>query len=101
MNVWLTIGGMFLVTYAARALPLLAMRNPPSPALERVLRYVPPSVFAALILPSLLLNGSNWQSGTLLWAGIFGVVVAYFSRNIALTIVAGLGAFALLRAIGF
>ena len=100
MNIWLTIIGMALVTYAARALPLLTMNGTPSMAAERLMRYVPPSVLAALVVPALFLSGTQLQSGSLLWAGLLGVLVAWFTRNIALTIVAGLAAFALLRAVG-
>jgi branched-subunit amino acid transport protein len=100
MNIWLTIIGMALVTYAVRALPLFTMHGAPSALLERLMRYVPPSVFAALIVPALFLSSNQLQSGALLWAGLLGVLAAWFTHSIALTIVAGLAAFALLRALG-
>lgn len=100
MNVWLTLLGMALVTYASRALPLLTMRGAPSPQLERVLRYVPPAIFAALIVPALLAPDGSLAAGATLWAGIVGGIVALRTGSMALTILAGLLAFAALRVWG-
>lgn len=97
MNIWLTIIGMGLATYATRVLPLLTLRGTPGPRLERVLRYVPPAIFAALIVPALLAPDGQLQLGASLWAGLIGAAVAYLTRNMALTILAGLASFALLR----
>ncbi len=100
MNIWLTIFGMAIVTYATRVIPLLTLRGQPSPQLARFLSYVPPAIFAALIVPALFAPNGNIVADAALYAGLFGVLVAYFSRNMAITIVAGLAAFALLRAVG-
>ncbi len=100
MNIWLTILGMAIVTYATRVIPLLTLRGQPSPQLARVLSYVPPAIFAALIVPALFAPNGSIVAGAALYAGLFGVLVAYFSRNMAITIFAGLAAFALLRAVG-
>ncbi|GIV98251.1 MAG: hypothetical protein KatS3mg057_2908 [Herpetosiphonaceae bacterium] len=97
MNTWLILLGMALVTYATRALPLLTMRDVNSPLLERTLRYVPPAIFAALIAPALLAPEGSLEAGPHLWAGLAGVVAAWTTRNMALTIIVGLGIFALLR----
>jgi branched-subunit amino acid transport protein len=101
MNIWLTIGGMALATFATRFTPLLSMRGAPDPRVERVLRYVPPAIFAALIVPGLLMPRGQLTIGIEFWAGIVGALVAYWTRNVALTIVAGLLVFAILRWIGF
>ncbi len=100
MNIWLTIFGMALVTYACRALPLLSLRGAINPTLERFMRYVPPAIFAALITPDLLIPRGSLHLDAQLAAGLFGVAVAWFSRNMALTIAAGLLAFGLLRWLG-
>ena len=55
MTIWLTILGMALVTYAARATTMLALRGDVAPWLRRWLSYVPVAMFTALILPPLLL----------------------------------------------
>jgi len=100
MNVWLTIFGMALVTYATRVIPLLTLRGQPNPQLARFLSYVPPAIFAALIVPALFAPSGSFEAGAALYAGLFGVLVAWRSRNMAITIIAGLAAFALLRALG-
>jgi branched-subunit amino acid transport protein len=100
MNIWLTLIGMALATYVSRALPLLTMGGQPSPRLERVLRYVPPAIFAALIVPALLVPNELLEAGATLWAGVAGGLVALGTRSMALTILTGLLAFAALRWLG-
>lgn len=56
-TVFLTICGMAAVTYAPRALPLLALAKRSLPeAVVRWLSHVPAAVLAALLLPELLLR---------------------------------------------
>ena len=69
-------------------------------AMVRFLGYVPPAIFAALIVPALFAPSGSVEVGAALYAGLFGVLVAWRSRNMAITIIAGLAAFALLRAVG-
>ncbi len=97
MNIWLTFFGMFLVTYGVRALPLAAVRVKPSLSFEQFLRYVPPAVFAALIVPELVVPKGRLDFGPAFFAGIIGALVAWRTHNMALTILAGVGAFALLH----
>jgi branched-subunit amino acid transport protein len=97
MSTWLIIAAMAAVTYATRALPLLARWRPPHPLAERALRHVPPAILAALVLPALLAPGGSPEAGPELWAGLVGAVVAWRTANMPLTIFAGLGAFAFLR----
>ncbi len=97
MSVWLTIAGMALATFAIRALPMLTLHGTPPPWLDRALRYVPPAIFAALVVPALLAPDGRLAAGPHLWAGLLGAVVAFRTRNMALTIAAGLLAYALFR----
>ena len=100
MTIWLTILGMALVTYATRAIMLLALRGEVAPWLQRWLGYVPVALFTALILPPLLLSGGERPAlvlGPALPAGVVGALVAWRSGNVLLTIAAGLAAFWLLR----
>ncbi len=67
--------------------------------MRRALRYVPPAVLAALALPelvlverSLLLSPANPR----LLAGLLAAIVAWRTRNLWLTIGAGMGSFFLL-----
>jgi len=104
MTIWLTIIGMALVTYLTRAPALFALRGEIAPWLRRWLRYVPITVFTALILPPLLLrtDGAVPQLafGPALPAGVVGALVAWRSGNVLLTIAAGLLTFWTLRWLG-
>ena len=82
---------------ASLLLPLLAVRVKPGPAFEQWLRHIPPAVFAALVLPELLIPGGKFEFGPTVMAGFIGVLVAWRTLNITLTILAGIGAFALLN----
>jgi branched-subunit amino acid transport protein len=95
MNETLLILGMALVTFIVRY-PVLALMGRialPEPLL-RALRYVPPSVLAAIIVPELVLD----KTGTLalraensaLLAGIITFLVAWRTKNLLLTIVCGM-----------
>lgn len=100
MNHWPAIVGMAAVTYALRAAPLLAPTRRNDARLEQRLRYLPPALFAALIVPSLLAPGGMLQGGIRLLAGLFGLAVGWRTRSIPVTIIAGLGAYAVLRWLG-
>ena len=104
MIIWLTILGMALVTYATRVTMLLALRGDVAPWLQRWLGYVPVALFTALIIPSLLLHTQGEMTtlaiGPALPAGIVGMVAAWRTPNVLLTICAGLATFWLLRWLG-
>ncbi len=100
MQIWLTIGGMALVTLATRALPMLLLRGSLPTWLGRWLGYVPVAVFTALALPPLLITASPVQQlvfGPPLAAGLAGALVAWYSRSVIATIGTGLLTFWLLR----
>ena len=97
MITWLIILGMALTAYATRALPLLAHWAAPHPLARRALAYVPPAVMAAFVAPGLLAPSDTLELGPHLWAGLVGAAVAWRTLSLPLTIVAGLGAFALLQ----
>jgi branched-subunit amino acid transport protein len=94
---WPIIAGMAVITYALRAAPMIAPWGRIDPRIEQRLRYLPPALFAALIVPSLLAPAGTLEGGVRLWAGLFGLAVGWRTRSIPVTIVAGLAAFALLR----
>lgn len=92
---FLTILGMGLVTFLARLLPILlgGRIKPPRWTLQ-AMRYIPSTVLTALIIPDLLLPGGalNLTLGNArLVAGIVATAVAWRSRNVLLTVVAGMG----------
>lgn len=94
MTIWLTMAGMVVVTYAARAAALLLLRGELPAWLNRWLGFVPIAVFTALILPPLLLRDDGGARvltlGPALPAGIIGALVAWRWGNVLLTISAGL-----------
>jgi branched-subunit amino acid transport protein len=102
MNEFLLIAGMALVTFAIRY-PVLAFvgRVPMPKSVLRSLGYVPPAVLAAIIAPAVLMpDGEHLAVGFFnpyLMAGLFSTTVAWRSRNLLLTIVAGMGFFWLWR----
>ena len=70
------------------------------PWLSRWLRYVPPAVFAALVLPSLVTVRPSVTATLVddrLLAGAFAAVVAWRTESILATIAAGMGALWTLR----
>lgn len=102
MTVWLTILAMGLVTYVIRLSVIGAIgRIDIPPLVQRALRFVPPAVLSAIVFPELLR-----PSGVLdltpgnprLIAGLLAIVVAWRTRNVLLTIAAGMAALWLLQA---
>jgi branched-subunit amino acid transport protein len=94
MNIWLVmlLGG--LITFGIRfSLIYLFGRFQVPETMRKALHYVPPAVLSAIIFPELFL-----QNGTLnlsldnvrLLAGLIAVVVAWFSKNTLITIIAGM-----------
>ena len=101
MNIWLVmlLGG--LITFAMRfSLIYLFGRFHIPEAVRRALHYVPPAVLSAIVFPELLLpNGTLDLSvdNTRLLAGLVAILVAWFSRNTLITIIAGMLALFLLK----
>lgn len=80
-------------TFAMRASFIVAARRMATvpPWADRILRQIPPAALAALVLPALVRPEATldlWQPR--LAAGIFAAVVAWRTRNVALTLVLGL-----------
>ena len=92
-HLWTVLGGT-IVTYLERY-PMLALAGRmrlPSPV-ARALKYVPPAVLAAIIVPDVLLrNGALSLSYTnaQLVATLVGGVVIWLTHNLLLTIVTGM-----------
>lgn len=90
----LTILGMGLITYAIRlSLFLLPERIGLPPWLLRGLRYVPAAVLSAIIFPELfLVDGLLDVSlhNERLLAGFVAALVAWRTRNVMLTVAAGM-----------
>lgn len=94
MNIWLVmiLGGSITFLIRFSLIYLFGKFHIPE-TLRQALRYVPPAVLSAIIFPELFLaEGSLSLSleNTRLLAGLFAILVAWFSRNTLLTIVAGM-----------
>lgn len=94
MNIWLVmlLGG--LVTFGMRfSLIYLFGRIHVPETLRRALHYVPPAVLSAIIFPGLFLRDGQLSlslDNVRLLAGLGAVLVAWFSKNTLLTILAGM-----------
>jgi branched-subunit amino acid transport protein len=94
MSFWVTCAGMVAVTFGSRLAGLLVrMRLPPF--WLRFLHFVPISVFAALVTPSL--QGSRGEGGIRLAAAALAGLAAWRTRQLGLAIAVGMAAFWLLR----
>ncbi|HJR26600.1 MAG TPA: AzlD domain-containing protein [Acidimicrobiales bacterium] len=96
---WWTVLGAGLGTFAMRA-SFLAFAHKLAdvpPPVQRVLRQIPPAALASIVVPALLRPEGSfdlWQGRFL--GGIVAALVAWRTRNIALTLVAGMGVVMLL-----
>jgi branched-subunit amino acid transport protein len=96
MNIWLVmlIGG--LLTFAIRLSFILLLHRIRVPEwFRRGLRFVPVAVLSAIILPELTRpDGTlflSWRNPQLL-AGAVAILVAWRTKNVILTIIAGMAA---------
>ena len=94
MNIWLVmlIGG--LITFGMRfSLIFLFGKFDIPETLRKALHYVPPAVLSAIVFPELLYRSNQLNislGNTRLLAGIVAILVAWFSKNTLLTILAGM-----------
>ena len=97
MNEVLIISGMAIVTFTIRYLMFGASsRITLSPALLKALRYVPPVVLTAIVVPEVLLHEGTLQVSYLnarLVGAIAAGIVGSITRNLLLTIVLGMAVF--------
>jgi branched-subunit amino acid transport protein len=94
MNIWLVflLGGLLTFGMRYSFIYLLGRFEIPE-TLRRALRFVPPAVLTAIVLPELVV-----QSGQIdlsfgnfrLLAGVVAVIVAWKTKNTILTILAGM-----------
>lgn len=97
MNEVLIIGGMAIATFVIRYVAFGASsRITLSPALLRALRYLPPVVLTAIVVPEVLLNDGALQVSYLnarLVGAIAAIIVGKLTQNLLLTIVIGMAVF--------
>lgn len=96
MNVWLLMLAAGAVTFATRASFILLLERFQMPEwFRRGLRFVPLAVLSAITAPELVLRDGRlvvpWTNPQFL-AGAAAIAVAFKTRNVLLTIVAGMAA---------
>jgi branched-subunit amino acid transport protein len=104
MNIWLTMILAGVITYAIRLSFILLFGKMEVPeTLRRALRFVPPAVLTAIVFPELLLvDGAVHLSfgNARLIAGLLAVFVAWRTKNVLLTILAGMISLYILQWLG-
>lgn len=101
-EVWLATLLAGAGTYAMRASFIVAARRLATvpPWADRVLRQIPPAALAALVVPALVRPDAEldlWQPR--LAVGILAGLVAWRTRNVAVTLVVGIGGLMALEAL--
>lgn len=103
MNYWLIILAMGIVTFGIRLLPIVLLGRIEIPlVVQRALRFVPPAVLSAIVAPELLMPGGEFSlslDNARLIAGVIATIVAWRTKNVLLTIAAGMIVFWVLSAI--
>jgi len=94
MSPWVTMAIAGLLTYGIRLSFIMLMGRITVPAwFQRALRLVPAAVLSAIIVPGLFERGGAMDFSARnpqLWAGILAIAVAWRTRNVLLTIIAGM-----------
>ena len=101
MTIWLVLllGGIITFLIRFSFIYLFGKFDVPD-AVRRALHYGPPAVFSAIVFPELFLHEGVLDispGNERLLAGLVAIVVAWFSRNTLLTILAGMAAMFLLQ----
>lgn len=101
MNIWLVflLGGM--LTFGMRfAFIFLLGRFEVPETMRRALRFVPPAVLSAIVIPELVIQSGQIDlslTNFRLLAGLVAVLVAWKTKNTLLTILAGMLALLILE----
>jgi branched-subunit amino acid transport protein len=101
MNIWLVMLFGGLITFAIRFVLIYLFGKFEIPeTMRKALHYVPPAVLSALVFPELFIRNNildlsldNYR----MLAGLVAILVAWFSRNTLVTILAGMVALFLLQ----
>ena len=92
--VWVYILSLIVAAFLIRASFLVfATRFSMPPALDRFLRYVPAAVLAALVAPGLFKHSGKLDyslSNPQIYAGMVAILVAWKTRNVLVTLIAGM-----------
>ena len=101
MNIWLVMLFGGLITFGMRfSFIYLFGRFHIPETLRRALHYVPPAVLSAVIFPEILIHDGKLAltlGNDRLLAGLVAVLVAQWTKNTLLTILAGMAALLVLQ----
>jgi branched-subunit amino acid transport protein len=101
MNIWLVMLAGGLLTFGMRFSLIYLFGRMEVPALlQRSLRFVPPAVLSAIVLPDVLLHAGSLDlsaGNERMLAGAIAVLVAWKTRSMLVTIAAGMAALLLIR----
>jgi len=94
MDLCLIVIGMGIVTFGIRLVPIVLLGRFEIPLLmQRALRFVPPAVLTAIIVPELLYRNDQLDvslTNARLLAGLIAIVVAWRTKNALITIGVGM-----------
>lgn len=96
---WIAIAAIGLLTYALRASFLLLLRGHDLPRLQRTLRYVPIAVIPAITATAIAGHKHTAHLDLRLAAAAIAIAIAWRTKNIAATMLAGMLALWLLQAL--
>ncbi len=103
MNLWLVLIAGGMLTFATRLSFILLLGRIEIPEwIKRSLRFVPPAVLTAIIVPELVFHAGKIDislANFRLLAGIFAILVAWRTRNTLLTIILGMAALLALQSL--
>ncbi len=100
MDTLAVIVGMGIVTYATRAPAVVLLSRRLPAGLERFLTHIPAAVFAALLAPPLFAPQGVLAPGVEAVAALPAAIVAWWTRRVPPTILAGMAGYWLIRWLG-
>ena len=91
MNEFYLIVGMMIVTFAVRYIVLgFGGRLHLSETFTHLLRYIPPAVLTAIVVPAVLMPTEPLTGNPRLIGAIVAILVSYRTQNLLLTIAIGM-----------
>ena len=94
MTIWISIVIAGIINYLTRLGSILLIKPERlSESAKKILGYVPSAVFPAIIFPTVFFNETNTIvqiNDPKIIGFFFAIVIGYISKNIILTIIAGL-----------
>jgi branched-subunit amino acid transport protein len=100
LNIYLLIIGIAILTYIPRSLPIIYLSKKELPEwLKDWMKFIPSGIFAALILPDIIIQDGSLNLGFTnikLIASILVLIIAIKKKSLGLSIAVGVSAITLL-----